>query len=124
MKKISKSVTKPVTKPTTEPTYAELKACLIGLSPGYAAHHAATRDRLWAALNDDLPGLRPPAPHSVAGSLTTFEFFSRDQVYQLLERAVAGRDRTWRTWCLDLLSQVQEPNGPPPIHLHFNGIKL
>jgi hypothetical protein len=103
------------------PTTADLKACLISLSPGAIAHHAAARDRAWASLNDGLPGLKVPAPHSLAGSLTTFEFFSRDQVYALIERAIQGRDRTWRAWCVDVLSQAQCPDGPPSLHRHFNG---
>jgi hypothetical protein len=49
------------------------------------------------------------------------ELYSRDQVFRLIERTVRNRDRAWRDWACDVLSQAEMPDGPKPIHFHFQG---
>jgi predicted DNA-binding transcriptional regulator AlpA len=97
---------------------AELEACLFSVSPSGQGFFHSTRDRDWESVNAKTIGLKRPAKHKITALLTS-EFFSRDQVFEIVERTIRSRDRAWREWALDPLVQVQQPDGPRPIHLHF-----
>jgi hypothetical protein len=99
---------------------AELQACLFSLSPAGQEYFHATRDRHWEAANSKTLGLKRPAKHTITALLSS-EFFSRDQLYVVVERTIRSRDRAWRDWALDPLAQSLQPEGPTPIHLRFNG---
>lgn len=99
---------------------AELKACLFSVEPSGQQFFHAIRDRDWEAANAKTPGLKRPAKHKITALLSS-EFFSREQLYIVVERTIRSRDRAWRDWALDPLAQSLQPEGPTPIHLHFNG---
>jgi hypothetical protein len=107
-------------KKPTPVTTGELQACLFSVSPSGQEFFHATRDRVWEAANAKTSGLKRPAKHKITALLSS-EFFSRDQLYVVVERTIRSRDRAWREWVLDPLAQSLQPEGPTPIHLYFSG---
>ena len=108
------------TAPVSPVSTADLLSCLVSMQPGTQTFFHEERDGHWLAVNKDLPGLKRPKPRP-RPALLTDDYYSRTAVMLRIERTIRGRDRAWRDWCCDPLSQAQFENGPPPIHWHFNG---
>jgi hypothetical protein len=103
-------------------TLSDLQAALFSISPTGRIFFHDERDRAWEHVNAKTAGLKRPAKHKLT-ELIQCELFERNQMYAIVERVMLSRDRAWRDWLVDPLVQIQQPDGPRPIHLHFNGEK-
>lgn len=78
---------------------------------------AEAQDRAWASylINKNISVEPPPISNSVLRSyLDLQQFYTLDQVRELLARAVRERDFAWGIWADDPLQRMQSPKGPGP----------